>query len=173
MRTRKAILPDAARIQALIAEYAKNDILLPRTLPEVCENIRDFVVAEHRGEIIGCGALHLYGTHLAEIRSIAVDQRFQGRHAGQRLVKALLAEAEHQQVSCVCLFTRIPDFFARMGFETAPREALPDKMYKDCLSCPKLHACDEVPMVRGELPRFAILEEVATHRPQLVTLTAQ
>jgi amino-acid N-acetyltransferase len=173
MRTRKAILPDAARIQALIAEYAKDDVLLPRTLPEVCENIRDFVVVEHRGRIIGCGALHLYGTHLAEIRSIAVDHEFHGRHAGQRLVKALLAEAEHQQVSCVCLFTRIPGFFAHMGFEVAPREALPDKMYKDCMTCPKLNACDEVPMVRGELPRFAILEEVAHHRPQLVTLTAQ
>ena len=72
MRTRKAILPDAESIHDLISAYAGDGTLLPRTLPEICENVRDFVVLEHEGRIIGCGALHLYGTHLAEIRSITV-----------------------------------------------------------------------------------------------------
>src|SRR6478752_4390614 len=73
MRTRKAILPDAQQIHELIAAYSGDGTLLPRTLPEICENVRDFVVLEEEdGKIIGCGALHLYGTHLAEIRSITV-----------------------------------------------------------------------------------------------------
>src|SRR6202047_2399562 len=72
MRTRKAILPDAQQIHDLIAGYSGDGTLLPRTLPEICENVRDFVVLEDDGRIIGCGALHLYGTHLAEIRSITV-----------------------------------------------------------------------------------------------------
>ena len=56
--------------------HADSGALLPRSLPEICENIRDFVVVqETNGLIIGCGALHLYGTHLAEIRSIAVPSR--------------------------------------------------------------------------------------------------
>jgi len=58
----------------------------------------------------------------------------------------------------VCLFTRIPEFFAHFGFKQAKREELPDKIYKDCVNCPKLHACDEIAMIRGELPKFAILE---------------
>jgi amino-acid N-acetyltransferase len=74
-------------------------------------------------------------------------------------------------VSCVCLFTRIPRFFARFGFEIAKRENLPDKIYKDCLGCPKLHACDEIAMVRGELPKIAILQPEATAEP-LVDLQA-
>jgi amino-acid N-acetyltransferase len=57
----------------------------------------------------------------------------------------------------VCLFTRIPEFFSRMGFAVAKREHLPDKVYKDCCNCPRLHSCDEVPMVRGQAPKFAIL----------------
>src|SRR5271156_6484169 len=72
MRTRKAILPDAQHIHELISAYSADGTLLPRTLAEICENVRDFVVLEDDGRIIGCGALHLYGTHLAEIRSITV-----------------------------------------------------------------------------------------------------
>jgi amino-acid N-acetyltransferase len=161
MRTRKAILPDAQRIHGLISAYAGDGTLLPRTLAEICENIRDFVVLEDGGAIIGCGALHLYGTHLAEIRSITVASAAQGRGGGGRLVKALMAEAKKQRVGCICLFTRTPDFFAHLGFKTALREDLPDKIYKDCHSCPRFHACDEVAMVRGELPKFAILPEPA------------
>lgn len=165
MRTRSAILPDAKQICDLIASYSADGTLLPRTLPEICENIRDFVVAEEDGLIIGCGALHLYGVHLAEIRSIAVDPSYQGGGAGRQIVEKLLAHAKKHHVSCVCLFTRIPEFFARLGFSSAVRDQLPDKVYKDCHSCPRLHCCDEVAMIRGELPKFAILP-----RPALVSL---
>ena len=157
MRVREAVLPDAEQIHALIANYSGDGTLLPRSLAEICENVRDFVVLEHDGRIIGCGALHLYDVHLAEIRSITVDPRSQSGGGGRRLVKALLAQAEKHKVSCVCLFTRIPEFFARMGFTTANHQDLPDKIHKDCYKCPRLYRCDEVAMVRGEVPGFAIL----------------
>jgi amino-acid N-acetyltransferase len=161
MRTRKAILPDAERIHELIAGYSADGTLLPRTLAELCENVRDFVVLENDGRIIGCGALHLYGTHLAEIRSITVAPGAQGRSGGGRLVKLLMAEARRHRVDCICLFTRSPEFFARQGFQVAQRDELPDKIYKDCHVCPRFHCCDEVAMVRGKIPRFAILPEPA------------
>jgi amino-acid N-acetyltransferase len=157
MRTRNAILPDAPQIEALIAGYSKYGTLLPRSLAEICENIRDFVVLEHEGEVVGCGALHLYGLHLAEIRSITVSRDFEGHGAGSAIINALLEEAKQQHVTCVCLFTRIPDFFAPFGFKSAERDAIPDKLYKDCLNCPRINNCDEVAMYRGELPKFAIL----------------
>jgi amino-acid N-acetyltransferase len=158
MLTRKAILPDAVQIHQLIGNYSGSGALLPRSLNEICENVRDFVVVEDEGRIIGCGALHLYGMHLAEVRSITVDPTVQGKGAGFLVVKELLKEAQTQQVGCVCLFTRIPDFFARMGFRVVPREDLPDKMYKDCMRCPRLHMCDEVAMAIGEVPKFSVLE---------------
>jgi len=159
MRTRKAILPDAQQIHDLIADYSGDGTLLPRSLAEICENVRDFVVLEDNARLIGCGALHLYGLHLAEIRSITVARWAQGRGGGELLVKALLAEAKRHRVSCICLFTRTPDFFARLGFALAQREDLPDKVRKDCCVCPRFHCCDEVAMVRGDLPKFAILPE--------------
>src|ERR1051326_4492426 len=153
VHTRNAILPDVKAIHAIIQPYSGNGTLLPRSVPELCENIRDFVVAEEDGKVIGCGALHLYGMHLAEIRSIAVMPAAKGSGAGRRLVEALLDEAEQHRVTCVCLFTRIPEFFAHMGFVAATREELPDKIYKDCVHCPNLYACDEVAMVRGPIPQ--------------------
>jgi len=164
MRVRNAILPDAEAVERLIAVHTSDGTLLPRTLAEICENIRDFVVVEHQGEIIGCGALHLYGVHLAEIRSITVKPAHSKRGAGALLVRALMKEAERHEVTCLCLFTRIPEFFARLGFQTAQREDIPDKLYKDCLRCPRLNACDEVAMYRGELPHFAILDPARAAR---------
>ena len=159
MHTRRATLPDVEQIYDIIHAYSEVGTLLPRSLAELCENVRDFIVVEDEGRIVGCGALHLYGRHLTEIRSIAVFPECKGKGAGRLLVEGLLAEAEHHHVGCVCLFTRIPDFFEHFGFKVARREELPDKIYKDCVNCPKLHACDEIAMVRGELPKFAILEQ--------------
>ncbi len=167
MFARSAILPDAAAIDRLINFHTGDGTLLPRNFAEICENIRDFVVVEHEGKIIGCGALHLYGMHLAEIRSITVTPDFNGKGAGRALVEALLREAERQNVTCTCLFTRIPEFFGRMGFRVVQHTELPDKLFKDCLRCPRRHACDEIAMVRGEVPNFAILAPHAT-RSQLV-----
>lgn len=157
MRVRSAVLPDAAAIARLIDVYAPDGTLLARSLAEINENIRDFVVAEQRGTVVGCGALHLYGMHLAEIRSIAVQPEFQGRGVGRALVNRLLREAEKQRVACVCLFTRVPEFFAAAGFTVTSHRALPDKILKDCLRCPRRHACDEVAMIRGQLPAVAVV----------------
>jgi amino-acid N-acetyltransferase len=159
MRTRDAILPDAERIHELISNYSGDGTLLPRNFAEICENVRDFVVLEHRGKIVGCGALHLYGQHLAEIRSITVEPSYQRQGGGKRLVQALMEESEKHKVTCICLFTRKPEFFAHLGFGLAQREELPDKIHKDCCVCPRYTCCDEVAMVKGELPKFAILPE--------------
>ena len=157
MRARNAKLPDAFAIEQLIQVHVGDGTLLPRSLKDICENIRDFIVVENEGEIVGCGALHLYGMHLAEIRSITVTSKSKGRGAGRVLVDALLKEARHQSVTCVCLFTRIPDFFGRMGFRVVQKEALPDKALKDCLLCPRQNACDEIAMYMGTLPKAAAI----------------
>jgi amino-acid N-acetyltransferase len=157
MRARRAVLPDAPVIEKLIRVHSADGTLLPRTLADINENIRDFYVVEDEGDVIGCGALHLYGIHLAEIRSITVRADLSKRGAGKLLIESLMWEASHQHVGCVCLFTRIPKFFEQFGFRMVERTSLPDKIYKDCLNCPRLHACDEFAMVRGELPKFAIL----------------
>jgi len=173
---RKAKLPDAVNIFDLVNSLSGDGTLLRRSYAEICENVRDFAVAESPvsgetgGVFLGCGALHLYGPHLAEVRSIVVKPEAKGQGAGGRLLRALLEEAEEQKVTAVCLFTRIPDFFFHFGFRVVDRTALPDKIYKDCQTCPRLYACDEVAMVRGPLPKIAVLGPSRIAQPELVKL---
>jgi amino-acid N-acetyltransferase len=167
----KARLQDARNVFDLVNSLSSDGTLLRRSYAEICENIRDFTVAESSGgDFLGCGALHLYGPHLAEVRSIVVKPEAKGQGAGGLLLQALIAEAEQHAVVSVCLFTRIPDFFDHFGFRVAERDAMPDKIYKDCQTCPRLYACDEVAMVRGPLPSVAVLGPSKLQRPELVTL---
>ena len=53
MFARSATLPDAFAIEQLIQVHVADGTLLPRSLAEICENIRDFIVVEDDGEIIG------------------------------------------------------------------------------------------------------------------------
>ncbi|MGC8549313.1 MAG: GNAT family N-acetyltransferase [Acidobacteriaceae bacterium] len=159
MQIRKARLQDATNIYELVNSLSPDGTLLGRNYAEICENVRDFTIAESdAGVFLGCGALHLYGPHLAEVRSIVVKPEAKSRGVGGKLLFALLSEADQHGVGCVCLFTRIPDFFYRYGFRTVEdRTALPDKIFKDCQNCPRLYRCDEVAMARGEVPRVSIL----------------
>jgi amino-acid N-acetyltransferase len=168
IRVHKAHVQDARNVFDLVNSLSSDGTLLRRSYAEICENIRDFTVAERDGEFLGCGALHLYGPHLAEVRSIVVKPEAKGLGAGGSLLKALLEEAEEHEVMSVCLFTRIPEFFDHYGFRVADRTAMPDKIYKDCQTCPRLYACDEVAMVRGPLPNVAVLGPSKLQRPELV-----
>jgi amino-acid N-acetyltransferase len=171
VRIHKARLQDARHIFDLVSSLSGDGTLLRRSYAEICENVRDFTVAEtEEGEFLGCGALHLYGPHLAEVRSIVMKPEARGQGAGGRLLNALVGEAEEHAVVSVCLFTRIPAFFEHYGFRIADRDALPDKIYKDCQTCPRLYACDEVAMVRGPLPQTAVLGPRTVQRPELVQL---
>src|ERR1700688_1685878 len=159
MLVRKALLRDATNIYDLVNSLSGDGTLLKRSFAEICENVGDFTVAESDGSIfLGCGALHFYGPRRCEGRSIVVKPAAKGQRAGGRILGALIEEAEEHGIQSVCLFTRIPDFFFKYGFRPVEdKTELPDKIFKDCQNCPRLHRCDEVAMVRGKIPRMSIL----------------
>ncbi|MEK7308467.1 MAG: GNAT family N-acetyltransferase, partial [Nitrospirota bacterium] len=90
MRIRKATLKDAKSIQTIIDKFAKKDRMLPRSLSEIYENIRDFFICQDKGKIIGISALHILWENLAEIRSVAVLQEYQNKGVGKKLVEQCL-----------------------------------------------------------------------------------
>src|ERR1700739_3999902 len=95
MQVRKARLQDATNIYELVNSLSHDGTLLRRVFAEICENVRDFTVAEtDAGVFLGCGALHLYGPHLAEVRSIVVRPEAKNQGVGGELLNALLSEAE-------------------------------------------------------------------------------
>src|SRR5215210_3762830 len=113
---RRARVTDAGEIQRLITVFADRDEMLHRSLGEIYENIRDFFVAEDEdGRIVGCGGLHVVWSHLAEVKSLAVDESCQGRGYGKDLVLACIEEARELGLKTVFALTYRPGFFSRLG----------------------------------------------------------
>jgi argininosuccinate synthase len=94
--------------------------------------------------IVGCGSLVPMNTALVELRSLAVDENVRGGGIGQKMVTALIAEARQRQFSTIFALTRAVRFFERCGFAITPKENFPEKVWRDCVSCPMLENCDEV-----------------------------
>jgi amino-acid N-acetyltransferase len=144
---RKARLGDVANMMPLLESYARQAEILPRTQTDVYQSIRDWVVAEVDGKIIGMGSLLIMWGDLAEIRSLVIDPAYHGLGAGGRIVTMLLAEAKSLEIARVFALTRKPGFFLKLGFQLTRIEDLPRKVQKDCVFCPKFHACDEVALI--------------------------
>jgi len=140
---RPAELSDIPALLRLINGYAAQAMMLPRTELELCESLRDFLVATDGGELVGCGALHFYTQHMAELRSLAVAPDKTRSGLGQEVARELLEEARRFGVDVVFVFTYVPRFFEKLGFQPVDRGALPLKTWKDCLRCPMFAACDE------------------------------
>lgn len=148
MRIRKAIIRDAKDIHSIINRFAKRDKMLPRSLNEIYENIRDFFVCTERGGIIGVSALHVLWDNLAEIRSIAVLKEYQGKGIGRRLIRQCIKEAKKLGVMRVFALTYNPEFFKDLGFKEIDKNSLPQKIWGDCLKCPKFPECDEIAVIK-------------------------
>jgi amino-acid N-acetyltransferase len=144
---RKARLSDVPALFKLIHQYAAEEVMLPRALPELYENIWEFTVAEKDGQLAACGALRLYNEEVAEIRSLCVDPQLKTSGLGRAVTKQLMLEAESLGLKRVFALTVVPDFFSKMGFYPVERGALPQKVWRDCLQCEKYFRCDEVAVV--------------------------
>ena len=145
---RKARAGDVPAIQELVAHFAALGELLPRTLNELYQHLRDFFVCEVGGEIVGISALSLYWEDLAEIRSLAVREGRGGKGLGAALVSACLEEAARLGIRRVFALTYRPGFFERLGFRAIEKRELPQKIWKDCIKCAKFACCDEVALIR-------------------------
>lgn len=141
---RKARMADVEPIHALITEFSRQGVMLPRSRSELYEGLRDFVVAERNGQVVGCAALTIEWDNLAEIKSLVVSRRFQRRGIGGRLVRACLAEARRLGIGRVFALTMAPTFFEHLGFSRVMRESLPHKVWSDCVKCTKFPDCDEL-----------------------------
>ena len=145
---RKARMRDVKTIQKLVADYARKGDMLPRSLSEIYENLRDyFVFVENGEEVIGSAAIHIMWEDLAEVRSLAVREDRMGRKVGTQLVEACVSEAIVLGIGRVFALTYKPEFFEKLGFRQVDKSELPQKIWTDCLKCSKFPDCDEIALV--------------------------
>ena len=117
--------------------------MIPRALNDLYENIRDLSVCESDGEIRGVCALHVMWEDLAEIRSLAVRADSQSAGIGRRLVTTCIREAKELGIARIFALTYHPEFFRKVGFSDIDKSKLPQKIWGECLRCPKFPECDE------------------------------
>lgn len=148
MKIRKATVQDAKDIHALINQYAKKDDMLPRSLNEIYDHLRDYLLSVEEETIIGVCAMHIVWDDLAEVRSLAVSKKHRGKDIGRKLIRRLLKEAKSLGIRNVFALTYHPGFFKKLGFENIDKNDLPHKVWGDCLKCPKFPDCDEVAVIK-------------------------
>lgn len=145
---RKARIADVPTIHGLVNGFANKGDMLGRSRSELYEGVRDFFVVEVEGRVVGCSALHVNWEDLAEVRSLAVAQDFQGSGIGSTLVLACVQEAAELGIARVYALTYRAPFFERLGFKRVAKETLPQKVWGDCLKCPQFPNCDEDAVMR-------------------------
>ena len=145
---RRAHVGDVKQMQKAINFYAKHDRMLPRSLNELYENIRDFFVYTEGKRVYGCCALLVDWEDLAEIKSLAVAKSRCGRGIGTKLLEHCLKEAKTLKVHKVFALTYIPGFFERFGFTLMNKKELPHKIWSECVKCIYFPGCKEIAMMK-------------------------
>jgi len=149
MATRKAGVKEVGDIHKLLSRYADQGLLLPRSLSEIYNHLRDYsVIDDVNGNIIAVCALGVCWEGLGEIRSLAIVEGHQGKGLGTALVDNCMKEAAFLGLKQIFALTYVPDFFTKAGFRVIEKSTLPHKVWADCLKCPKFPNCDEIAIIK-------------------------
>ncbi len=144
MRIQHAVLSDVDAILELINHFAAKGEMLRCPKSQVYAFIRNYVVAEDHGKIVGCSTLEITWDALVEIRSLAIKEGYQGRGIGSKLVDLLMQDAKSLGAKKVFALTYKPKFFERFGFKVIDKQSLPHKVWTICIDCDRFPECDEV-----------------------------
>lgn len=145
---RKATIRDVEKIWKLVNSYADKRIMLPRSLSELYENLRDFYVVIENDHMVGCGALHITWEDYGEILSLAVEPAKVRHGIGSQILRACEEEALSLGLNKIITLTYAPGFFEKHGFVRVEKSTLPHKIWSMCIKCPKFPECDEIPLVK-------------------------
>lgn len=135
VRVRPAVPADVRAIRGLVQPYADERILLAKEWVGYYEAVQEFVVAEdpQDGTVVGCGALHVMWSDLAEIRTLAVDRTYRGRRVGHELLTELVRRARELGLSRVFCLTFEVDFFQQHGFHAIEGTPVTPDVYAELL----------------------------------------
>lgn len=145
---RKARMQDVKTIHRLLMDCASDGLLLPRPLNQLYSHLREFYVIDpdDGSPITGCCSLAIIWEDLTEVRSLAVAESARKSGFGSKLVEACLSESVTLGIYKVFTLTYQVNFFRKLGFEVVTKDTLPQKVWADCINCPKFPECDETAM---------------------------
>jgi amino-acid N-acetyltransferase len=165
LTVRPARVGDVPGIYEQILVYAEQKQMIRRSMAELYESIREYIVAvDDQKRVVGCVSLHVFWKDLAEIRGLAVAEEVQRMGVGRRLLEACWESARELEIESVFTLTNAVGFFERCGYHRIDKSALPQRIWNECVRCPSFPNCQEVALLRSTDPATATLAGV----PKLV-----
>ena len=140
---RKPTVSDVEAMHQLMAPHVRKEVLLPRSPRQIVEHLRDYVIAEDDGQLIGIASLSLVECHLAELGAVVCEKP----ELLKRLVEVALEEARIVGIKRVFVLAQHPEPYQDLGFKQVEIQTLPEKRHRQCLRCPRLPRCRQVPLV--------------------------
>jgi len=141
---RKATTDDIDSIFTIIKFYSDGGIILERSLKDLKSSLYYFYVAEISQTIVGTCSYYDYGGHLMEIRSLGVKKNFLRQDIGSALIKRVIQDLCALNKPKIFVLTYTPEFFKRNGFSIISKNTLPEKIWKDCVTCKNIDTCNEI-----------------------------
>ncbi len=152
---RPARLRDAEKIFALV--HLNRDLLVPRSMGNIVENIDRFIIAEEGADVVGCVAYQVHPeigqpeAATVEVQSLAVRTPWRRRGIGRALVEGVAERVAQFDPRELLVLTFTPEFFTALGFREISKRTVMHKLYTGCINCTK-HAdpftCPEIAMIR-------------------------
>jgi amino-acid N-acetyltransferase len=153
LNIRPARVGDVPAIYELIRTFADRKLMIRRSMGELYESIREFLVAvDNENRVVGCVALHVFWEDLAELKCLAVAEDLQGQGIGRHLVDACWEAARNLELVSVFTLTYSVGFFERCGYHQIDKSELPHKIWNECVRCPLFPSCQEVALIRTHAP---------------------
>jgi amino-acid N-acetyltransferase len=169
LNIRPARVGDVPAIYELIRTFADRKLMIRRSMGELYESIREFLVTvDDENRVVGCVALHVFWEDLAELKCLAVAEGFQKHGIGRRLVDACWEAARELEINSVFALTYAVAFFERCHYHQIDKAELPHKIWNECVRCPLFPNCSEVALIRSSDPG----RHAAQALPELETVTA-
>lgn len=141
-------MTDVEAMHSLINNYANMGLMLARSRSSIYEGLREYTVAENQDLIVGVGGLHILWQDLAEVRALAIAPEYAKQGIGRQIVRILEQEARDLELPRLFALTYQPVFFTKCGFREVENKNLPQKVWKECINCPKFPHCDEQAVIK-------------------------
>jgi len=133
VQVRAALPRDVPGIAALVEPYAAQRIVLAKHMVGYYEAVQEFLVAADGDQVVGCGALHVMWSDLAEVRTLAVAPRYHGTGLGHQMLAALVDRARALGLARVFCLTFEVEFFSRHGFVPIEGTIVAPEVYDEML----------------------------------------
>jgi len=144
LELRKPTVADVSTMHSLMRPHILSEALLPRTHLSIVQGLRDYIVAEENGEIVGLASVSLIDLHLAELGAIVCEQP----EILPALLERILDEVRAMGVERVFVLAPDSEPYEQFGFERTTIDDLPEKRDRQCLRCHRLPRCRQVPLLK-------------------------